>query len=128
MVEYVVRVLARGAEPTIKDLAAALREAADAQKPIPPELGAYAAKVIDGRSRKPGPRTPARTAWEEAEMVVFYYVELAAAKDRHAYDESPKTRDVVTRAKKLTADAFGVSVRTVTNVLNARPVFKLPTK
>ena len=116
--DLVVRMLTRGTEPTLDDLASAIQEAPDA--PIPKVLVDCVARVLRGLPRRPGPKKPKRTTSADLAICAYYHYELERAQQAHEAD-SPYARAVADAAKKATATAFGISKRTIERVLALRP-------
>jgi hypothetical protein len=116
--DLVVRMLTRGKEPTLDDLASAIQEAPDA--PIPMVLVDCVARVLRGLPRRPGPKKPKRTTSADLAICAYYHYELERAQQAHEAD-SPYARAVADAAKKATATAFGISKRTIERVLALRP-------
>src|SRR5262249_44286497 len=115
--ELVIRVLDRGEEPTLDDLAAALTEAPDA--PIPLVVRRYAANVLRGQPRRTGPKTPTRTTATDLAIRAHYQYEVEKARHSYAADNR-KPRAIANVAKHATAKAFGISQRTVERIIALR--------
>jgi hypothetical protein len=110
-----VRILERGKEPSREDFVAAL----GADGPHPKALTDYAL-AIQSQPRRRGPKHPRRRTWEDLAVKAFYQYELDKARHALARD-SRRSRAVATVAKQFTAQAFGISKRTVERILAERP-------
>jgi len=127
--ELVTRQLARRAEPTRQDLADALKESPGA--PIPQPLIDYAAELIrDNLPRKPGRKSPPRSTWTNLMIRGYYVSQLERARRNHARqkdrDERARLRPVKQLAAERTAQAFGLSLRTVERIVLPRTLLRSP--
>jgi hypothetical protein len=111
--ELVLHVLARGAEPSLPDVEAALREAQG--EPVPAEVLDYACQVLRGLPRRPGRRGPTLTTFGELVVRAFHQRALANAQDAEV--------NVLRRAgaaDRKTATKFNLSARTVQRIVRPR--------
>lgn len=116
--ELVDRLLARGAEPTLDDIVAALRDA----EPPSPALIEFVVKLLT-LPQRPGPKQPRRTTLQDLAIKAYYTYELDQAKRAHEAN-SRRSRAFADVAKRSTAKAFRISKRTVERVVALRPTRK----
>lgn len=112
--ELVDRMLARGDEPSLGDVVAALRDA----EPPSPTLIEFVVKLLT-LPQRPGPKKPPRSTLQDLAIKAYYTYELDQAK--RAYEaNSRRSRAFAEVAKRSTAKAFHISKRTVERVLALR--------
>lgn len=123
------RQLRAGEHPGRRDLAAALAEAANAQRPLPPRVSDYIRSCLHGAVKHPRGAPSKWTARAARPILDAYHRRCDELRDQCEADDralglTPTgrgRRDFQARARAITAKQFGLSQRTVSEILQRHP-------